>query len=900
MAEEDKDKGWPRAIRHYQSNSGRRGTKGVVVEQVTPGSDTARFFERMERRRVAKACQQTIDLRGRVAGECKRYIYKAQAHYMDEASYQTFRAGLRENGGVFTVGVFETIVNATHVKKVAATPPPSRNRAAPKAAPNAEMTPTSASAATAAHAPAVTPPVRSTPSQPPRPAASTYRAAVSGPPEAVATPPAPAEDDYVRAINPPIIPFGYYHKRKDPRLVVSTPVEVAADGTLNRGRTRDLSLGGMLVIVTEDPCTLAEGQQINVTFPELRTLENGESCRDIVCRVARIERKNDGLLATLIRTNRHAETQFNNFVEAYIANESANHKIDPEDDLCTASVLAHEGLYSASLTYLPLFFKLDDSGAPALHSIGVTDHNRALLDFFLADDGSLDLAALRIPDRVRHLCMNMASSGLEDGAESHAPRTSNHALLIAYKNQQGPVHTITDFELPSAQDKPRLLRYAMLHAQHRIFKISMTLVRDHDVAKMDVLSAALARKSASEATALREEVRAIFALGMLVDITASIAPLLQGAASMIAPNFQMDGLSAFRGAHRVPLGPAGSGDAVTTLSLLPEPKIIPFGIHVERREERFLAKTKVEMEANGQRIAGLTRDVSTRGACIMLDAAPPVRPGDHVTVGFLSFTKKNYNCDIRNIPYRVVRVVHEDVHYVMLEREKSPEWEQVTAFFNEIIEINRQKLGICVADVQSMAAARLHEEALSAHLLTTPVFLGKDDSGRLGVQRVAVSEHAPHLADYFYTGPHHIDYRMLNGHTLLNHLAGALKKSGMHKGQAEPVRCDLILHKEIDGATGSTTVHCISEFELSSPAERAQLIDQAIADGSYRFMRLAITHRTDNMQREIEDYLEPLRTASRHRAAKLEQELLGIFAVGDLLDITSEVIEAHTIASSRV
>lgn len=189
---------------------------------------------------------------------------------------------------------------------------------------------------------------------------------------------------------------------------------------------------------------------------------------------------------------------------------------------------------------------------------------------------------------------------------------------------------------------------------------------------------------------------------------------------------------------------------------------------------------------------------------------------------------------------------------------------------------------------------------MSAHLLSTPVFFGKDASGRLSVQRVAVSEYATHLADYFYTGPHHLDYRVLNGHGLLNYLAEVLRTSLKHKSATDAVTCDLILYKEPDAETGATMLRGISEYELSSPGERAQLIDQAIADGSYRFMRLVISHRTDNLQGELEGYLEPLRITSRHRAANLEQELLSIVAVGDLLDITSEVIEAHTIANERI
>lgn len=882
MADDNEDEVRPLEIRHYRSQSGRHGPKEVVVERVVPGSDTARFFERMEKRRLAKACDQTIDLRGRVAGKCRRYVYKMRSHYMDETSYQTFRSALRENGGVFTVGAFESIVSASHVKKMSAPPPKPPTKPTLKAA-----KPAHTQTATIA-------PIRpaTAPQNPPRDT-------VAAEPLADPVAEAPSSDDYFHRINPPIISFGYYHKRKDPRLVYTTAAEIISSGTRVHARTRNLSLGGILVVVTGDSAVLTQAQAVRVSFPELKAVDNGTPCEGIAYRVARLEIKDNETLATLIRADRDAETSFNRFIEKFIASESTKHKLDPEDDLCTAEALAYERLYSAALTHLPMFFKLNETGAPTLHSIGITPYNRTLLDFFAQGDGALDLSALRIPGRVRRLCMELAFSALQHATEADAPATRNHALLIAYKDKQGQVHTVADFELDSAQDKPRLLRYAMLHTQYRIFKIGVTLVREHDVAKMELLSACLERKSADDATALRKEVRGIFALGTLVDVTAPMSQQWRGAAQMMEPTFKLDGLFAYRGAERVPLGPPKPSDSSSTVSLLPEPQRIPFGFHAERREERFLAKTKVEMEVNGQRMTGLTRDVSTRGACIMFEHAPAVRPGARVTLGFLSFTKKNYGCDIHNIPYRVASVTREEMHYVMLEREKSPEWDQITAFFNEIIEINRQKLGICLVDVHAMAAARLYEEALSAHLLSTPVFFGKDDRGRLSLQRVAVSEYSPQLADYFYMGPQHLDYRALNGHALLKHLADALRKPSKNNDAAESVQCDLILYKESDADTGATPVRCVADFELSSPGERAQLIDQAIAGGGFRVMRLVVTPRTDNVQREVDSYIEAVRTVSRHRAAKLEHEVANISAVGDLLDITSEVLEAHAMTSPR-
>ena len=101
-------------VKHFKRSGVGSDDKELVTEIVVESSDTGRFLKRMEDSRLTRPCFQTIDMRGRVAGECRRYAFNDRVHYLDDISFQMFEQGLQDNRGVFTVGTFEAIVGGEH------------------------------------------------------------------------------------------------------------------------------------------------------------------------------------------------------------------------------------------------------------------------------------------------------------------------------------------------------------------------------------------------------------------------------------------------------------------------------------------------------------------------------------------------------------------------------------------------------------------------------------------------------------------------------------------------------------------------------------------------------------------------------------------------------------------
>ncbi|PHS30265.1 MAG: hypothetical protein COA95_09250 [Methylophaga sp.] len=70
------------------------------------------FLEQHERQRLNKLCNRTIDLRGKVAGECQAYQFGGKTHYLDDRAYLLVKQLLKHFDGRYTFGVYESLLKA--------------------------------------------------------------------------------------------------------------------------------------------------------------------------------------------------------------------------------------------------------------------------------------------------------------------------------------------------------------------------------------------------------------------------------------------------------------------------------------------------------------------------------------------------------------------------------------------------------------------------------------------------------------------------------------------------------------------------------------------------------------------------------------------------------------------
>ncbi|NOI64848.1 PilZ domain-containing protein [Vibrio sp. 99-8-1] len=80
---------------------------GQLTEDAPP---SAKVIAKMELNRLMAPCTKSIDLRGRVQGECREYKLDGRIHWLDDVAINSYHKKIKRFGG-YTEGVYEAMVN---------------------------------------------------------------------------------------------------------------------------------------------------------------------------------------------------------------------------------------------------------------------------------------------------------------------------------------------------------------------------------------------------------------------------------------------------------------------------------------------------------------------------------------------------------------------------------------------------------------------------------------------------------------------------------------------------------------------------------------------------------------------------------------------------------------------
>lgn len=81
------------------------------------------FLQELEKQRLKKDCLRTIDLRGKVRGECQAYQFGGRTHHLDDRAYLLVKQLMSRFDGRYTVGVYEALFKALkQLDKTVSTP----------------------------------------------------------------------------------------------------------------------------------------------------------------------------------------------------------------------------------------------------------------------------------------------------------------------------------------------------------------------------------------------------------------------------------------------------------------------------------------------------------------------------------------------------------------------------------------------------------------------------------------------------------------------------------------------------------------------------------------------------------------------------------------------------------
>lgn len=828
-------------VKHFRRASVSSDAKELITEIVVEGSDTGRFLRRMEESRLTRPCFQTIDMRGRVAGECRRYAFNDRVHYLDDVSFEMFEKGLLENNGVYTVGTFEAIMGGEHTLQAQASARELEEQRRRE--------------------------IEQRRQERAREAARELAGDAAGDAPSRAQAAAPVD-------NPALLPLGYFRKRAYPRLQYACAVTLERGNISTGGMTRDISVGGMRVHV-RGLTAFRVGQDVQVLFRNLEG-EDGQPLRErAVYRIVAIDTRESETAMSLKRLNLEKPAGLSERLAELVEQRQRKYKLDMEDEYQSVLSWLYERSYAQSATSVPFFVERNDAGDLCVQAVAMSDGNAHLARFFCTDADNYNFTPLCLPQRLAHL---------EQG----------EGYLLAMYRQRGDhdqcmrIHSAADFESPSPQAFRRLLSWVLQQSDYCIVKVQAGVHPMLGVpgTKLDEVSQRLQYKSEARMTELRARLERLQMVAFVVDVTQDYRKYLQGQVDDISDAAVWVG-GELRGL---------ADDAVQHRLSLPQeylqPELIRFGYVERRREDRYLAETRVDVRIGEKTLQGMSRDISTRGMRIQLDRQVVVKKGITVKLGLVSLQQKKSSTNLMDIPYRVVGSHDREAGTeVRLERVLGGRNEGLKAFFVELITKNQHKLGVDVGDIWGATASRVYEALVTANSAGIPFFIGRSDEGGAHLQFVGVPEASGPLQEWFREGDG-FDYRWLNEPRLVTALYDAvqilLRQARNANETASPFEMPVYVYREFDELTQETFIHAVSELDFGDEARREAFLARLAERPDWRCLKLTATFTHQIDEKALDKMIDPVRSQSRHRAIRLSDLVHSLVGCGELVDITPE------------
>ncbi len=832
-------------VKHFRRASVSSDAKELITEIVVGGSDTGRFLQRLEESRLTRPCFQTIDMRGRVAGECRPYAFNDRIHYLDDVSFQMFEQGLQEHNGVYTVGTFEAIVGGAHTIKAQQD---ARDEARRR---QQEIEQRRRERARAA---------------------ALERATLNQQDSA-------AEENEVAATpdNPEVLPLGYFRKRTHPRLQFACAVSLQRGNIKSSGTTRDISVCGLQVRI-RGLTAFRTGEDINVTLTGLQDQAGKVNVSRIAYTIVSAQERDAETVLCLRRCNLERPRGLSQLIEAVIERYQRRYKLDVEDEYQSALSWYYERCYAQSATQIPIFVERDQDGGLRVQAVAMSAGNAHLARFFCTDADNYNFTPLCLPQRLQRL-------------------EQQQTFSLAMYRQRGErdqcmrIHSAADFEFSSAQAFAAYVRHALAQSEHSVVKVQVSRVPAVAVCdrKVEEVSQRLQYKSEVQMAELRERLERLHFVAYLADVTHEYrdapGPSGVGAGDPVE-------LTAWVGTERRDIT---SGAIVEQLAMSADslrPELIRFGYVERRREDRYLAETRVDVRIGAASYAGMSKDISTRGMRIRLDTRIEVKTGMMIKVGLVSLQQKKAATNLMDIPYRVVNSrQEEDGCVLMLERVLGTNKEGLKEFFVELITKNQHKLGVDIGDIWGATASRVYEAVLAANSPTLPFFLARNAEGGAHLQFVGVPEAGNSLLDFFSTREGS-DFRCLNEPRVVTALYDAVQILCRQDKSAEqrpaPFEVEIYLYKEYDDVSGEVFIHTATEMDFSSDAARAAFLDKLPEYADWRCLKVMATFVQALDEKIVDAMIEPFRSHSKHRAIRFSELVHSLVGCGELVDISPE------------
>ena len=673
----------------------------------------------------------------------------------------------------------------------------------------------------------------------------------------------------------PLVEFGNFPQRTEERMNFSVNIEMFTD--LNKSMqatTIDVSVSGLKVKVSKEHL-VKSGDKLTIQFRGLEKEYSLDKRQGILYTVGNIERTRDDQRLTLMRVQEAPSPVFDKFFENFIHGNKRRYKVNLDNTFNAIQNKTYEQYYIPNFTSIPVYIESDSEGMRAKYALG-NDCNREEIQYWANEVQDLKIGYLLSESRINH-CLSL-------------PKGQQETYIYAFNHVKGEkiyFYSATIQELDAAPHLKHLfLAYASRKVSWRIYKLQFTDISPEQsyrpLSIANSVNESVKRQNQKPAPRLMSRLKNLSHIALLTNITDDIST--EYYQRLKIKRDQLLQLKVFgHPRNRLP-------DPVT---------VYRFKYFNQRRETRFLLRTPIVVSVNDTIFEGHTEDISTQGLRVELTTQCHLPPDSLVTISFPSLQKVTAKYVLADLPY-FVRHISKDqtvLHLHALINDKNTTAKQ---FFDALIKANRSKLKSYQDEEEVPGIGEALRNICARNIMNIAYFLRKDELGYVpdATATWSATNRLTNLLHY-KTEAGHLNLYPLYRNAMSKHDFIAKAMDSL-KANDKPVMREVFIAFDPSKDALSDAIKSMVSEQFIKHEKRRQFISQALQHGQFIALKVFIAKTGRPDIEKMQSELNYVGVYALHKAKLLEEKLWSVTGVGDLVDITDEVMRRYEFSEDKI
>ncbi|MBW8192696.1 PilZ domain-containing protein [Neiella marina] len=678
-----------------------------------------------------------------------------------------------------------------------------------------------------------------------------------------------AVDDQQQAISPiynvPLLRFGKNIKRQSERLILSTKVMamLPADREVEASIS-DFSIQGLKLRVNAN-IYIIDNAEIHIDLGFMRARDDHKpGSWQATYRLLGVHKQNN--LYKWLRLKRiDNDAQLSERIQRYFDAQHQRLTVDTDASVESVRARGFEDAYFRQMSAAPVLIGLGEHGLEPQISIR-SEANKAIFDYWRGLDGNVWLGDVFTPARLREMAAN-ARKGQATLFFCFNHLSAGKLNYYCASHQQLLDHGLADL----------FLGFASQRDSFRVFSATIHTLSIDDAERPLSLpddQPDVGHRPIDRIT--RNKLKPLKAVIYLFDVTS------RSGTACYRNNFDASGGNP-NDLKRYQL-------QTGKINLREE----AFEFRHQRSEVRYLYRTSAEAKIAERVASGTTLNMSGKGLQIQLKKPLPMAMGDLMRVSLPQLQKLDSKIKLTDIPYRVV-AMNQSQTLISLRINSDTVHPTVVPFMKRLLKNNANKLKKAaenltlpeyISSLRNMMVPTLPHPAMFVSRVEKRVSIShtansNDDNGLVSFLQQLFSQTEPKFTDgvnlTFLQRGERFNQTMLRPLRVLQEGAGIcyveclVSATRNYQSQVEQVNCLYIMP--------------------NTPPEQLKAFIEGAKDKSDIFaIRLTLSRYSDPDLMSINRELHYISDYATHKAQALEKQLSAIMGVGEIIDITDEML----------